>query len=622
MAACKDDSSWPGASPAQEDNCVKWSELITLRKKYNSARDECAKYGINLTLGSGRPKYGDAPYKEEIEATAGVNGFFSIKVTPSKTVDTGENRFIVMGGSLLNRIPAPNANYTYDHSDFGPWIVYIQDACYGCGGWKLEEGGDYYPRYKVCGPNSSSAGSPTAGSYDYGDIETSDKRSQNFMGRTVDHEICNFAKHWAEPDHYQPMIDHCFALAHPLDTCICGIPAGQLGQLNAACALSKEECCGQYQYKHYTNHQDSGYSGMCPQLWDSVFCSAHYESRQVKWISSHRYSGYVTQVIKAKHINDMWTAIKPAFGGGNRTGADWTYCKSSGQYGDGKWKWKREDPNNADTFTADNIDLVRFQLRDCNRCCRPPDPDKICACHINDLSYVLGKMIGNTCVCDAKTSEASWKGKTMWKIVVGGTPSIEECPCFEACCSTPGSGQPLSDYEYLDNRSETYGTCPNAARPCAVGDTGDCAGATQTKDVESTYEFPDCFMKYKPRASVHGTFDNFGSVGSLQSDNQGTDDCALGYISGHTPVQTFAGSTGKFKMKVTVTSNNATHGGPHGAQVGITFGFEDQIPSCSYNFKSLPNPSDCGGGGGGGGPPNYTGMNFFPVGPGNAMAFV
>ena len=176
--ACKDDSSWPGSgSPATKDECVRWSELLVLRNAYNRARDECAKYGIDLFLGSGRPKYGGPPYKEEIEALAGVNGFFSIKVKPSRDVDTAENRFIITGGSILSRIPAPNSNYTYNHTDFGNWIVYLEDKCYGCGGWKLEEGGDYYPRYKVCGLNSSSAGSPTAGAFDYGDLETPDCRS-------------------------------------------------------------------------------------------------------------------------------------------------------------------------------------------------------------------------------------------------------------------------------------------------------------------------------------------------------------------------------------------------------------------------------------------------------------
>ena len=614
--ACKDDSGWPGGnSPAKKDNCVKWSELITLRTKYNSVRDECAKYGINLTLGSGRPKYGDAPYKEEIEALAGVNGFFSIKVTPSRSVDTPENRFIITGGSINSRIPAPNSNYTYNHSDFGPWIVYLQDPCYGCGGWKLDEGGDYYPRYKVCGLNSSSAGSPTAGAYDYGDLETSDCRSQDYMGRTVDHDICNFNKHWAED--YGPMVDHCFALAHPLDSCICESLTGQLGQA-ASCDNSIEECCGQNQIKHYTNQQDSPYKGACPSLWDSVFCSEHYESRQVKWISSHRYYGYVTQVITANHLNDMWSAIEPAFGGGNRTGADWSYCKSSSQYGDGNWKWKRPDAGDSNIFTADNIDLIRFQLRDCNRCCRPPDSGEICACQMNDLGYVLGKMMSNTCTCDSKTSEASWKGKTMWKIAVGSTPSVEDCPCFELCCLKEGSGDPTSGYQYLDTRSSS-GCGEKVTKPCTgIEGPGSCAGAVQTNDIESTEEFPDCWKQFKPRASVSGVVDNWGSVGSLQSSNQGTNECTLGFFNGFTPVQTVAASTGKFKMKVTATSTNAQHGGPHGVQIGVSFQFEDPIPGCS-NFKSLPNPDDCKSGGG---PPNYTGMNFFPIGPGNAMAFV
>jgi len=210
----------------------------------------------------------------------------------------------------------------------------------------------------------------------------------------------------------------------------------------------------------------------------------------------------------------------------------------------------------------------------------------------------------------------------MWKISVSGTPSVEDCPCFDSCCAKSGSAQPTGDSAYLDNM--IFSGCEKVSPPCGGSNQADCGGAVQTKDVESIYEFPDCWKKYKPIADVSGIFDNYGSVGALQSSDQGTNSCALGRINGQTAVQTSAGSTGKFKMKVTVTSNNSAHGGPHGARVSIFFHFEDPIPVCD-SFTSLPpltdcpnNPGSCPGGGGG----NYTGMNFFPIGPGNAMAFV
>ena len=589
--ACQNDSGWPGAA-VSAGSCVSWADLIQLRKKYNQVRDECAKYGINLFLGSGRPKYGDAPYKEEIEPLATIDGFISIKLTPGANPAFSETRFITTGGSINSRIPAPNDNYTYNHSDFGPWIVYLKSDCYGCGGWQLEEGGDHYPRYRCCSGNSCA------------DMDPASWRSQNYPGRSVDNNICNLGRKWAS--NYMDVINACIGNATPKTVCIC--------DTNPPCDSSGEECCNINQQWHYSNYFDMlGPSGSAygdPGCSASAqLCPQNHEKRGIKWIRSHDQGGYVTQVITANHINDMWNAIAPAFGGGNRTGADWNYCKGNTDV------WKKDN----------NIDLDRFRYRDCNRCCYPGGGEFICACQVNDISYVLGKMLANTCTCDSKTSEASWKGKTMWKIAVGGTPSVEDCPCFEMCCIKSGSGQVASNYQYLDNM--VISGCEEASSPCGSG-SADCAGATQTKDIESSIEFPDCFKKYKPTASVSGMVDNYGTVGTLQSSNQNSNSCVLGYFSGSTPVNTFAGSTGMFKMKVTATSHNATHGGPHGMQISVTFGFEDPVPGCE-NFTSLPpltdcpnNPGSCGGGGGGPPPPNYTGMNFFPIGPGNAMAFV
>lgn len=591
---CKDDSGWPGAGTASAGDCVTWNELITLRKAYNKARDECAKYGIELTLGSGRPKYGDAPYKEEIEPLATVEGFISIKLTPGASPGFSETRFITTGGSINSRIPAPNANYTYNHSDFGPWIVYIKSDCYGCGGWKLEEGGDHYPRYRCC-PQSSCA-----------DMDPNDWRSQNYPGRSVDNDICNLGRKWATQ--YMDVINGCIGRATPKLHCIC--------DTTPPCDSFGEECCNIDQRWHYSNNYDMlGPSGSAygdPNCWvNPQDCKINDEKRGIKWIRSHDQSGYVTQVITANHINDMWTAIAPAFGGGNRTGKDWNYCKGNTDV------WKQDN----------NVDLDRFRYRDCNRCCYPVTGQFICACQVNDLNYVLGKMLSNTCTCDSKESTAAWKGKTMWKIAVSPTPSVEDCPCFEPCCLKTGSGDKTSDYVYFDDTGPSQ-HCRCGGACC--GGKSECGGASVTNTEESTLEWPDCFMKYKPRAYISANVDNFGSFGDLYGGTGG-DECQVPYVHGYSSVQTFPGSTGHFKMKISHTATNSPHGGPYGWQGQVIFQFEDPLPTCG-NFKSLPALTDCpdnpGGCGGGGGtpppppPPNYTGMNFFPIGPGNAMAFV
>ena len=169
-------------------------------------------------------------------------------------------------------------------------------------------------------------------------------------------------------------------------------------------------------------------------------------------------------------------------------------------------------------------------------------------------------------------------------------------------------------------RSHTW--CSLSAR--WGGPSGACSGATQTEYIESTKEWPDCFKDFEPRARVSGAADNWGDIAGAQSTNQNTDSCILGYLSPtYVDVETFAGSANKFKMKVKATSVNAAHGGPHGWQATAQFGFKLPIPDPCINFTSLAD-EPCGGGDGGGPPPPppYTSMNFFPIGPGNTMAFV
>jgi hypothetical protein len=592
--ACKDDSSWPNAGTATKDECVTWNELITLRKKYNQVVDELDKYNIKLMLANGRAKYGDSSHNEEIEPLATVNGFMSIKIDTSGNFE--ETRFIITGGTINDRIPS-NADYDYNHSDYGDWIVYIKSDCYGCGGWKLEEGGDHYPRYRCCGGNASTCG----------DMDSSSWKSQNYVGRSVDSGICNFGREWAS--NYMDVMNACIS-ACPKTMCVCDTWPN--------CGQEVSECCNINLKYHWSNHFDFlgpvgiGYGSPNCNV-DATLCPQNHEKRGIKWIGSHEpssgYTGYVTQVIKARHLTDIWAAIEPAFGGGNRTGDDWNYCS-----GDDK-VWKKDN----------NITLSHLQLRDCEKCCRPGSGEPICACQVNDLMHVLTKMLNMTCTCDGKTSADQWKGKTMFKIGHPDTPTVKDCPCFELCCKDMDGG-PYAETESvsLDNRTPTFSSCNQSGSPCGDAESGSCGGATQTTYIESTKEWPDCFKDFEPRARVSGAADNWGDIAGAQSTNQNTDSCILGYLSPtYVDVETFAGSANKFKMKVKATSVNAAHGGPHGWQATAQFGFKLPIPDPCTNFTSLAD-EPCGGGDGGGPPPPppYTSMNFFPIGPGNTMAFV
>jgi len=585
---CKDDSSWLGAGTAAKDECVTWSDLIALRKKYNEVYDELKKYNIELKLpATGRNKYGDSAHNEEIEPLATINGFISIKMDMSGSFD--ETRFIITGGDINNRIPA-NSNYNYNHDDYGDWIVYIKSDCYGCGGWKLDESGAHYPRYMCCGGDASTCG----------DMDSTDWKSQDYVGRSVDGGICNFGRTWAS--NYMDVVDSCIS-ACPKKMCVCDSWPD--------CGVEVSECCNINLKYTWSNHFDFlGPVGThygdpnCPA--SAARCPQNHEKRGIKWIGSHEpssnYGGYVTQVIKAQHLNDIWDAIKPAFGGGNRTGGDWNYCKGNNK------KWKEDN----------NVDLENLRLRECKKCCFPGGGEPICACQVNDLMYVLGQMLTMTCTCHAQISASSWKGKTMFKIVHPDTPSLEDCPCDEICCKKMAGG-PYPDTDSVSMSNRVTSGCSSVGPPCGHWtNTPSCSGVTTDKYIQSTKEWPDCFMDFKPQALVSGVVDNWGSIGGALSSNQNTNDCVLGSLAATYVVpETFAGSTGKFKMKVKATSVNASHGGPHGWQSATAvFSFKKPITDPCVNFTSIAE-EPCDGGGGG-----YTSMNFFPIGPGNAMAFV
>lgn len=416
--ACKNDQTWEDWGDKGEENptlslgwngnnivwkqeCVYWSHLLQLRNLYNQVRDECLKYGIELMLPTGRPKYGEPGHREEIEPLATINGFFSIKMTGGQSPQFDETRFIITGGTINDRIPAPNPDYEYAANDYGPWIVYLKSECYGCGGWELERSGDHYPRYRCCYGNYCA------------DMDPLEWKSQNYVGRTTEGGICNLGREWG--DNYMDMVEHCMALS-PRFQCVCDD--------YPPCDDYRNECCQQDVMWHFSNFYDvlgpSGATYGDPNCnVDALQCPTIYEKRGIKWIGSHEpssgYQGYVTQVIKAKHLSDIWTAIQPALTGQHRVGRDWYYCKDRNDK-----KWNKDASVNWETF--------RYRFEQCQKCDAPPaESEPICACEMNDLAYVLNKMLNNTCICVGTSKE--FAGKDMWKIVASGTPTKEECSC-------------------------------------------------------------------------------------------------------------------------------------------------------------------------------------------------
>jgi hypothetical protein len=410
--SCANDSGWE--DEGQKTNivniheCVLWSHLLQLRNLYNLVRDKCAEYGIELELPIGRPKYGEPGYSEELEPLATIEGFISIKLTPGANPQFQETRFIITGGTINERIPAPNSSYNYNDGDYGPWIVYLKSDCYGCGGWRLDRAGNHYPRYRCCNGNSCA------------DMDPASWKSQNYVGRTTEGGICHFGREWG--NNYMDVINHCIAISNPKNPCVC--------DYFPPCSRTVLECCDIDAKFHYSNWYDvlgptGGAYGNPNCAVSAEICPENAEKRGIKWIGSHEptsgYRGYVTQVIKAKHLNDIYTAITPALTGQHRMGGDWLYCKKDPPTDK---MWKKYESVNLDTF--------RYRFDKCEQCEKPVTSDDICACHMNDLSYVLNKMLGNTCECLGEDDQ--YIGKQWWKIIAGkAPPTYKQCFCGGPC---------------------------------------------------------------------------------------------------------------------------------------------------------------------------------------------
>jgi len=459
-------SGWDGSNIVWKQECVYWYHLIQLRELYNQVWDECNKYGMELKLPTGRNKYGEPGHREEIEQLATIEGFFSIKMTGGASPQFDQTRFIITDGTINDRIPAPNPDYEYAANDYGPWIVYLKSECYGCGGWELDRSGDHYPRYRCCYGNSC------------GDMDPLYWKSQNYVGRTTEGGICNFGREWGED--YMDMVDHCIGLSIPKTQCVC--------DSWPPCDEERNECCQVDLAWHYSNFFDTlGPSGVSYGNPDcnanAEDCPQNYEKRGVKWIGSHEplsgYKGYVTQVIKAKHLKDIWDAIKPALTGKHRMGQDWYYCQDRNDK-----KWGKDDSVDWETF--------RYRFEKCQKCDAPPVASRsICACEMNDLAYVLNKMLNNTCTCVGISEEFS--GQNIWRIVAKDTPSIDECSCppclfdvwsFSVYHSVFGyGGFECKNSEVSDNRYLTY------TIDCSAGfKGGQCGGGTTPSSINIVTE--------------------------------------------------------------------------------------------------------------------------------------
>lgn len=130
----------------QDETCVTWSFLTSLREKYNLVWDM-----LNACGKAEGEKYGATGKAQELANLPSIEGFFRVELN---VVDTGggtysvtpaEIKFICTGGEFYTRIN--DSNYTYFTSGV-PYSVILKDECNNCSVFGLQS---YLPAMRELG---------------------------------------------------------------------------------------------------------------------------------------------------------------------------------------------------------------------------------------------------------------------------------------------------------------------------------------------------------------------------------------------------------------------------------------------------------------------------------------
>lgn len=114
----------------QDETCVNWQHLVTLRTYYNLIWDM-----LNECEVAEGDRYGEPPKAQETADLPTVEGFFRVELSSTPDGNGGyvvtpiDAKFIVSGGTLLSRIN--DASYTYI-SGASPFNVILKDECNNC----------------------------------------------------------------------------------------------------------------------------------------------------------------------------------------------------------------------------------------------------------------------------------------------------------------------------------------------------------------------------------------------------------------------------------------------------------------------------------------------------------
>lgn len=447
--SCKNDQYWEG-SYVYKQQCVRWTDLVTLRTKFNQLwdllkieeKEDNVKYGYRTET--------DESAKEQTQHDlATINGFCSVRFNEDGNYD--EIYFRITSGSILQRLAGLGSQYSYDNqvgeqsANFGPWIVYLKDPCYGCTGYRFQNRDIPYTRSIVC--NDQDIDIDPDG-WKAQCIWTLNGGCDTSSGATVIsdwQQYCHFNFDWRS-SYAEKFGDVAKKLFYKGPICV---PVG------TPCTVSRNYCCNEYALAHYTEEYMDHWS--CPENQTAIAGGATsvselpYRMRRLKWVSlgvnltnpqdeeqpfndetffccdnsitGGVFEGHVTQKISAIHLTNIWDRVNAMVGGKPLRDCYYNQCKYYQTY-QNKYRWVHKDfvPMYASGDTPDMMD----RKETCENCDKVSVGVNICACNFNDINALLGEYLYYArCYC--------YKGKYEGEYLIN-VGSTTDCDCCVGCC--------------------------------------------------------------------------------------------------------------------------------------------------------------------------------------------
>jgi hypothetical protein len=467
--SCKNDQDWEG-SYVYKQQCVQWTDLVELRVKFNEFWDLLKKEEKQNSNKYGYSSETSEDSKEQIEySLADIQGFCSVRFNESGNYD--EVYFVITGGDIIRRIDGITNGYSYANqpsgqpANYGPWIVYLKDPCYGCTGFRFQNFDIEYSRSITCNDQYID------------NIDPDPWKAQCIWpsctgtGTVISdwQQYCHFNFDW-RASYAQKFGDVAKKLFARGPICV---------PKDAPCTVSRNYCCNEYALAHYTEEYMD--HSLCPQNETAIAAGSPqsawpYRRRRLKWVSlgvnltnpqdeeqpfddetffccnnsitGGVFEGHVTQKISAIHLTDMWDRINTMVGGKPLRKCFYNQCKYyEGEEKKYRWLHKESVPMYASGSTADIMD----RKDTCNNCDKTSVGANICACNFNDINALLDEYLAMECSCEGESNK--YKGESL--ISVG---SVTDCNCCKTkCCCDCKCEDDITEEECLKKQCKKNG---------------------------------------------------------------------------------------------------------------------------------------------------------------------